>query len=466
MNTFVRSLFRTKSLQQNENNGTHDLRRCLTALDLTLLGIGAIIGAGIFVLTGIAAATRAGPAIVLSFLLAGLASGFSALSYAELAASIGGSGSAYGYTFAGFGEFIAWLVGWDLLLEYGTSVSTVAVGWSGYADNALVSLGIHLPKVLLRTPSEGGWINLPAVLIIFVIMSALIIGIRQSVRFNNVIVFVKLFAIAIFIGIAAWHFKIENWNPFLPFGIHGIINGAALIFFAYIGFDAVSTTAEEAVNPQRDLPIGIISSLIICTIVYMIVAGLLTGIVHYSLLNVSSPVAHALLLIGFHFAGGIVAVGAIAGLTSVILVMYYGFTRVFLAMSRDRLLPPLLAKIHPTTRTPVRIIILVGILAAIAAGFAPLNHLAELVNIGTLAAFILVSAGVIFLRITRPEMKRPFKTPLSPLIPGLGIILSFYLMLSLPALTWERFVIWMAIGIVIYFSYSRKHSIARNNNIK
>lgn len=438
---------------------TSQLHRCLSAFDLTLLGIGAIIGAGIFVLTGIAAATKAGPGITLSYLLAGLGSTFSALSYAELAASIGGCGSAYGYAYAGLGELMAWIIGWDLLLEYGLSCSTVAIGWSGYVENAMRALNIKLPDALLKTPSMGGIINVPAVIIVLVIMTLLIIGVKQSSRFNNLIVAIKLVAIAIFIAIAARHFDIRNWQPFLPFGADGIVKGAALIFFAYIGFDAVSTTAEEAINPHRDLPIGIIVSVTICTIIYMVVAGLLTGIVPYPTLNVSSPISHALLNIGYHFAGGLVAVGAIAGLTSVILVMYYGFTRVFLAMARDGLLPIGLAKVNQKTKTPVRIILLIGVIMALTAGFVSIKQLAELVNIGTLAAFALVCAGVITLRYTHPEMPRPFKTPFSPLIPLLGMGISIYLMITLPKATWERFLIWMIIGFIIYFSYSRFHSV-------
>lgn len=458
--SLFRSMFRTKSLSQAEQQSS-GLHRCLTSFDLTLLGIGAIIGAGIFVITGIAAANTAGPAVIISFLLAGLASTFSALSYAELASSIGGCGSAYGYAFAGFGEFIAWIMGWNLLLEYGMACSTVAIGWSGYADNALDSLGIHLPNFLLTNPFQGGIINLPAASIILIITAMLAIGVRQSTRFNNIIVFVKLGVIALFIAIAAFHINPANWHPFLPFGWPGVLHGAALIFFAYIGFDAVSTASEEAINPQRDLPIGIIASLIVCTLAYMLVAGLLTGIVHYPLLAVSSPVSQALLSLGFHFAAGIVAVGAIAGLTTVILVMYYGFTRVFLAMTRDGLLPAPLAKINPKTKTPVRIIVMIGIVMALVAGLIPMQNVAELVNIGTLAAFATVCIGVVILRITKPDMPRPFKTPFSPLIPSLGALSAIGLMFALPAVTWWRFLIWTIIGVVIYFTYSHRHSILK-----
>lgn len=455
------SLFRTKPLDHpsSQNLG---LRRCLSAFDLTLLGIGAIIGAGIFVLTGIAAATRAGPGIVLSYAFSGLACTFTALAYAELASSIGGCGSAYGYALAGIGELIAWIIGWDLLLEYGMSCSTVAIGWSGYMHNALSAVGINIPDYLMKNPFEGGILNLPAALIILLIMSLLIVGIRESAKVNMWVVFIKLAAIGLFIAIAGSHFNLHNWQPFLPFGWTGVIQGAALIFFAYIGFDAVSTAAEETKDPERNLPLGIILSLGICTLIFMIVSGLLTGIAKYGTLNVSSPVAKSLIDLGFHTAAGFIAVGAIAGLTTVILVMYYGFTRIFLAISRDGLLPSPLARINPKTQTPVRIITLVGIIMSLVAGFVPIHNLAELVNIGTLAAFVLVCLGVIILRRTHPELPRPFKTPWTPLIPALGMIFCFYLMLNLPGITWLAFFIWMAIGLLIYFLYSRKHSILRD----
>lgn len=450
------NLFRTKPIT-SESIST--LKPVLTAFDLTLLGIGAIIGAGIFILTGIAAATKAGPAIIFSYALAGTAAAFSALAYAELASSIGGCGSAYSYTYAGFGELIAWIIGWDLLLEYGASCSAVAIGWAGYVDNGLQALGIHIPRYFLYGPFENGIINLPAVFIIVVISILLAVGVRESAKFNALIVFIKLLAIAVFIGIASSHVRPEFWHPFIPFGWQGIVNGAALIFFAYIGFDAVSTTAEETLHPQRDLPIGIITSLIICTVIYIVVAGLLTLIAPYQTLNVSSPVADALLHLGYRFGAGIIAAGAIAGLTSVILVMYYGFTRVFLAMARDGLMPSFFAKINPRTLTPARLILIVGVILAAIAGFVPLAHAAELVNIGTLAAFCLVCAGVIFLRYTKPELPRPFKTPFIPWIPLSGMAICFYLILHLTPFTWWRFLIWMIIGLVIYFAYSRKHSL-------
>ena len=452
------SLFRTKPINPDAYCDT-GLKRCLNAADLTLLGIGAIIGAGIFVLTGVAAATKAGPAIVLSYVVAGFACAFAALAYAELAASIGGCGSAYGYSYAGFGELIAWLIGWDLILEYGIATPTVAIGWAGYVNNALMAMGIHLPPALLSAPGAGGLVNLPAALVILVLSVLLAIGVHTSARFNAAMVMVKLVAIAVFIGVAVFNVNPANWQPYMPFGWEGVMSGAALIFFAYIGFDAVSTAAEEAVDPQRDLPIGILASLAICTVIYVVVSGLLTGIVPYHTLNVASPVAEALLSLGHRLASALIAAGAIAGLTTVMLVLYYGLTRVFLAMSRDGLLPPMFATVHPTTRTPVRIIFVSGVLMAAVAGFLPIGAVAELVNIGTLAAFFLVCGGVIYLRYTRPELPRPFRTPWSPLIPILGMLFCAYLMYSLPVVTWIRFFVWMIVGLVIYFLYSRRHSV-------
>jgi len=454
----VKKLFRTKSVSHGENP---ELRRCLTAFDLTMLGIGAIIGAGIFVLTGIAAATQAGPAIVFSYLLAGLACGFAALSYAELASCFGGCGGAYGYAYAGIGELFAWMIGWDLLLEYGMDASTVSIGWSGYLQNALHAIGISLPASLTVDPFNGGIVNLPAVIIIFFLAGVLSFGVKESARFNEIIVYIKLTVIAIFLGIGVFYFNPANWHPFLPFGPQGIVNGAGLIFFAYIGFDAVSTAGEETINPQRNLPIGIILSLVICTVIYIAVATVLTGIAYYPTLNISSPVATTLLRLGYRFSSEIVAIGAIAGLTTAILAMYYGFTRVFLAMSRDGLLPKKFIKIHAKSQTPRRLIWMSGTLMAITAGFFPINEIANLVNIGTLAAFIAVCGSVITLRYTRPDLPRPFKT-FSPLVPLLGILLCFYLISSLPHTTWMSFGIWTSIGCVIYFLYGRMNSLMAN----
>jgi len=450
-------LFRKKSIEHVSNHESK-LRKCLSALDLTFLGVGAIIGAGIFVLTGVVAATQAGPAIVFSYVLAGLACAFSALSYAELAASVGGCGSAYGYTYAGFGELIAWIVGWDLLLEYGIATSAVSVGWSGYANDLLTSLHIALPEVLRHGPLDGGYINLMAFLVIAFLTLMLSFGIKSSSYFNNLMVMVKLLVIGIFIIIASTNVRAENWAVFMPFGWGGVIDGAALIFFAYVGFDAVSTAAEEAINPQRDLPIGIIGSLLICTVLYILVSGLLTAIVPYSSLDTASPISNSLLQLGHRLGAGLVGIGAIAGLTTVMLVLFFGLSRVFLAMSRDGLLPHFFAVTHPKTMTPLRIILLSGILMALTGGFMPISDLAELVNIGTLFAFMLVCAGVIVMRYRHPEIHRPFKTPFMPLIPVLGIVSCGYLIYNLPFVTMLRFTIWMGVGMIIYFIFSQKNS--------
>lgn len=457
------SLLRKKYPHEFIESNHIKLHQCLTRIDLILLGIGAIIGAGIFVLTGIAAATKAGPALILSYVLSAFACAFSALAYAELAAGIGGCGSAYGYAYAGFGEIFAWLIGWDLLLEYALSASAVSVGWSGYFENFLSVIHIHLPNSLLQSPLEGGILDLPALGIILVLMFLLIVGAKLSARINNVMVIIKLTVILLFIYVAVFNLHPINWQPFFPFGFQGVVNGAALIFFAYIGFDAVSTAAEEAINPQRDLPVGIIVSLIVCTLLYMVVTALLTGIVPYTQLNVSSPISHALHEIGYHLMAGVISVGAIAGLTTVMLVMYYGLTRIFLAMSRDGLLPGFFAKLNSTLHTPIRVITVSGIIMGLFSGFVPIRDLAELVNVGTLAAFITVCAGVIILRYTHPELHRPFKIPFSPLIPILGIICCMYLIISLPIITILRFIIWMMIGFVVYFTYSRMHSQLAHN---
>lgn len=456
--SFMKTLFRTKPVDLANKDLT--LKRCLTGFDLAMMGVGAIIGAGIFVLTGVAAATEAGPGIVLSYVVAACACGFSAFAYAELSSSIGGCGSAYGYSFIGLGEFVAWVIGWDLLLEYALVASTVAIGWSGYFSNALTAMGLPLPEVLTANPFEGGIVNLPAIFIVLLVSVLLLRGVKESVKINKVLVFVKLLAIAIFIGIAVFHFDpAANWQPFLPFGWEGVMGGAAIIFFSYIGFDAVSTAAEEAIDPQRDLPKGIILSLLICTVLYMVVAGLLTGMMSYTELNVASPVAYALLTLGYKFGGAIVSIGAIFGLTTVVLVFCYGLTRIFLAMSRDGLLSHKLAKLDEKRKTPMRIISFAGILIAIVSGFVPIEQVAHLVNIGTLAAFMVVCLGVVVLRYTKPNMHRPFKTPFSPLVPILGVLFCLYLMLNLPALAWKAFAIWTSAGLILYFVYGRRHSV-------
>ncbi|MEY3411062.1 MAG: putative amino acid permease YhdG [Pseudomonadota bacterium] len=459
-----KQIFRTKPISSKSEG---ELKRCLSAFDLTLLGIGAIIGTGIFVLTGIAAAHQSGPAVVLSFVVSGTACAFAALAYAELAAAVGGCGSAYGYSYVAFGEIVAWIIGWILLLEYSVSVAAVANGWSGYFNNALHAIGMGLPESLTKSPELGGIINLPASLIILILMGMLMKGAKQSAQLNTAMVFVKLLAITVFIGVAVFNVHPENWHPFMPYGWFntladgktvGVLAGASLVFFAYVGFDAVSTAVEEAKNPQRDVPIGIIASLTFCTIIYVIVAGLLTGVVPYTSLGVDHPVAFALESIGHNWASALVSTGVIAGLTTVMLVLYYGLTRIILAMSRDGLLTPYLAKVNPSTQTPVRVIAITGVIMSVAAGLIPLGALAELVNIGTLAAFVLVCLGVIVLRRTQPKLKRPFKNPFSPLFPALGMLSCGALMAFLPQQTWTRFLMWLGLGIVIYFVYSIRHS--------
>ena len=459
-------IFRTKPVNAEDTCET-GLKKCLTAVDLTLLGIGAIIGTGIFVLTGIAAANQAGPAVVLSFVISGFACAFAALAYAELAAAVGGCGSAYGYSYVAFGEIVAWVIGWILLLEYSVSVAAVANGWSGYFNNALSAMGMGLPESLTKSPELGGLINLPAAAIILVLMGLLIAGVKQSAQLNTAMVFVKVLTIAVFVGIAAFNVNPANWHPFMPYGwfntlpdgkTTGVLAGASLVFFAYVGFDAVSTAVEEAKDPQRDVPVGIIASLAFCTVIYIIVSGLLTGIVPYTSLGVSSPVAHALQLLGYNWASALVATGVIAGLTTVMLVLYYGLTRIILAMSRDGLVSPFLSKVNRKTQTPVRVIVITGIIMSLAAGLFPLGALAELVNIGTLAAFVLVCLGVIVLRVRQPQLHRPFRNPLNPLFPALGMVSCAALMAFLPSQTWLRFIVWLSIGLIVYFTYSIRHS--------
>ena len=461
------SLMRTKPIDPNANTG---LKRCLTAWDLTLLGIGCIIGTGIFVLTGVAAAQHAGPAIVLSFVISGTACGFAALCYAELSSAVGGAGSAYGYAYVGIGEFVAWVIGWMLILEYSVATATVSIGWSGYFAKILSSFfGIVMPASLTSAPSEGGICNLPAILIVLTLAGLLSWGVKESARFNGVMVMIKLATILAFIAIAGPHVNPDNWHPFIParvvdadgnshYGFMGVTTAAALIFFAYIGFDAVSTAGEEAIKPQRDLPIGILASLAICTILYIVVSGILTGVVPYQQIDIKAPVASAMGSLGIVWAQGMIAVGAIFGITTVMLVLYYGLTRVVLAMSRDGLLPAAMAAVHPKTQTPVKLILGSGVVIAFIAGLFPIGRVAELVNLGTLGAFFLCCASVIALRKTRPNLARPFRVPLVPLIPILGMGFCGWLMVSLPAFTWMAFVVWMSIGLVVYFTYSQSHS--------
>ena len=463
----LEQLLRKKPIQPHAHTG---LKKCLTAFDLALLGIGGAIGTGIFVLTGIAAATQSGPAVVLSFIIAAIAAGFAALSYAELSSSIGGSGSAYGYSYVAFGEFAAWMMGWMLLLEYGVGAAAVANGWAGYFVNTLSNLGLHLPEQLTKAPVLGGTINLPAFAIIWILTLLLMVGVKESARANNLMVIIKLSTIAIFLTLSVGHIHTENWLPFMPFGWFetldngkniGVLAGASLVFFAYFGFDAVSTAAEECELPQRDLPIGLIASLAFCTIIYIIVSGTLTGVIPYNELNTSSPVAYALTKLGYTWSSTLVATGVLAGLITVLLVLLYGLTRILFAMSRDGLISPVFSAVNPDRQTPSKIILLCGTVVSIVAGFIPLGELAETVNIGTLASFIMVCIGVIRLRQTHPDLPRPFKNPFNPLIPLSGVITCAALMSFLPASTWHRFGLWAVVGVVFYFVYSLKHSRLR-----
>ena len=477
-------LLKTKSIEQLvsdvEHGGKH-LKRSLSAWDLTLLGIGAIIGTGIFVLTGTAAANQAGPAIMLSYLAAGVACGFAALCYAEFASMVPIAGSAYTYAYASLGEIVAWLIGWDLILEYAVGSMTVAIGWSGYMQRLLAGAGITLPVWMQAAPSAltpGTVINLPAVIIVLLIMILLVVGIRESARFNAVMVAIKLFVVLFFIAVGITYVDPENWTPFSPYGGAGWRAAAAVVFFAYIGFDAVSTTAEEAKNPRRDLPIGIIASLVICTILYLAVAAVLAGIVPVIEYRSSAealpgvpvadgtrvqqflnaPVAFALDVINKGWAAGLVSAGAVAGITSVLLVMLMSQPRIFFAMSRDGLLPRGVSKVHPKFGTPYITTIITCVVVAIVAGLTQIQVVGEMTSIGTLFAFVVVCAAVLVLRIKRPEAHRPFKVPFGWLFPILGIVSCFWLMLSLPVITWIRFLVWLDIGIFIYWTYGRRNS--------
>jgi APA family basic amino acid/polyamine antiporter len=466
-------LLKTKSIEQLvsdvEHGGKH-LKRSLTAWDLTLLGIGAIIGTGIFVLTGTAAANQAGPAIMGSYLAAGLACAFAALCYAEFASMVPIAGSAYTYAYASLGEIVAWLIGWDLILEYAVGSMTVAIGWSGYMQKLLSGFGITLPTWMAAAPSvntPGALINLPASLIVLLIMALLVIGVRESARFNAVMVLVKGVAIVFFIVVGVAYVKPENWSPFAPFGWSGMMAAAAVVFFAYIGFDAVSTTAEEAKNPRRDLPIGIIASLVVCTFLYLAVSAVLSGIVpvvnyrtDQAFLN--APVAFALSVIDQDWAAYLVSAGAAAGITSVLLVMLMSQPRIFFAMSRDGLLPQGVSKVHPKFGTPYVTTIITCIVVAIVAGLTQIQVVGEMTSIGTLFAFVVVCSAVIVLRIQRPEAHRPFRVPGGYAFPVLGIVSCLWLMLSLPVITWVRFLVWLDIGIFIYWSYGRRHSPLTN----
>ena len=461
--SLTRQIFRRKpaaSLMTEASAEGFGLKRALGALDLTLLGIGAIVGAGIFVLTGVAAARYAGPAIVLSFMVSGFACAMAALCYAEFAAMIPVAGSAYSYSYATMGELVGWIIGWDLVLEYAVGAAAVAVGWSGYLRVILAGLGVQLPNSLMHAPGSapGAIIDLPALLIVLAISAILYIGISESARINSIIVAIKLVVVALVIVIGGFYVRPANWSPFAPMGWGGVMKGAAVIFFAYIGFDAVSTAAEEVVNPNRDLPLGILSSLFVCTLLYILVAAVLTGMVPATAIDLNAPLASAFVIRGLNAISGIISFGAVAGLSSVLLVLLLGQSRIFFAVSRDGLLPAAFSRVHPKYRTPYIPTTITAIAVGLTAAFLPIQEIAELTNIGTLFAFVLVCAGVWILRRSEPELNRPFRTPLVPLVPVLGIFFCAYLMLSLPALTWIRFFVWMVVGFAIYLGYGRFHS--------
>jgi APA family basic amino acid/polyamine antiporter len=493
------SLFATKPISkivaEAQETGEHTLKKTLSALDLTTLGIGAIIGTGIFVLTGQAAGKHAGPAVVLSMILAGVVSAFAALCYSEFAASIPISGSAYAYGYGTLGEFIAWIIGWDLILEYAFGAATVAVGWSGYVVSFLKDLGITFPARLAAPPGTeviladgtkaGGLFNLPAFLISIAVTLLLIRGIKESATFNSLIVIIKVLVVVLFIVAGIGYVSpanigigctagAEGCATFMPFGFPGVVTGAAVIFFAYIGFDAVSTAAQEAKNPQRDMPIGILGSLAICTVLYILVAGIMVGLVDYrELTNAAAPIAVAIdaalkvaqgttMGVVLQFFPFIIKIGAVLGLSSTMVVMVMGQPRVFYSMSKDGLLPKWAAKVHPKYQTPHVTTAITGAIVAILAGFVPINLLGELVSIGTLFAFVIVGTGIIILRRSNPMLNRPFRVPFSPVIPILTVLSAAYLMNSLPLDTWIRLIVWMSLGLVIYFWYGYSHSNLRN----
>ena len=467
-------IFRTKPIGEEQPSG---LKRALGPGALIGLGIGAIIGTGIFVLTGVAAAEHAGPGLMLAFVFAGIACAFAALCYAEFAAMIPVSGSAYSYTYATLGEGVAWFVGWLLVLEYLFAASTVSVGWSGYMVSLMNQIGWHIPAELSSAPfapgvgagdivRTGAIINLPAVFVVAAITALCYTGIRQSTLFNSVVVLIKVTVIVLFIGFGASYIDTANWHPLIPpsqgpgrYGWDGVWSAAAIIFFAYIGFDAVSTAAQEAKNPQRDMPIGILGSLVICTVLYIAVSAVLTGMVHYSELDLPAPVAYALdKYPALGWLGFLVKLGAVAGMTSVILVMILGQSRIFFTMAKDGLLMPAFASVHPRFQTPGFSTLVTGIIAGIMGGLLPVTILGELVSFGTLTAFVVVCIGVLVLRSTQPQLKRPFRVPAAPVVCVLGALSCGFLVTQLSKNAWFMALVWTSLGLVVYGLYGYRHS--------
>ncbi len=461
----MKKIFSKKSIEElitcsKENN--NNLKRSIGPVGLILLGLGSIIGAGIFIVPGVTAANYSGPALLISFVISAIACAFTALCYAEFSSMIPVAGSVYTYTYVTLGEIWAWIIGWILIFEYLISASAIAVGWSSYTLGFLSSAGINFPAYLTSSVAIGGFINLPAVLIIGILTGILVLGAKESTRVNAVIVMVNIMIILLFIIVGLKFINYANYIPFTPFGISGVFQGAAMVFFAYIGFDAVSTAAEETKNPQKNLPIGIIGSLIISSILYIIVATVLTGVVPYNLLNNSAPVAFALKYVGMNWIASIVSVGALCGLTSVLLTSLFGQTRIFFAMSRDGLLPSIFSRINHNYSSPVTSILLVGIVAAFIAAFIPLSVIIELVNIGTLSAFIFLAISVIILRRQQPDIPRSFKCPLVPLIPIISIFLCIFLISQLSSTTHQRFIVSLIIGVIIYLTYGMRKSKLNN----
>ncbi|WP_084957800.1 amino acid permease [Thermoactinospora rubra] len=480
-------IFRTKSVEQSirdTEEPEHRLLKKLSALDLTVFGIGVIIGTGIFVLTGLAARNTAGPAVALSFVVAGIVCALAALCYAEFASTVPVAGSAYTFSFATLGEFPAWVIGWDLMLEMALAAAVVAVGWSGYFTSLLATAGIPVPQAI--ADADAGVINVPAMAIIAILTAILVLGIKLSARVNLVIVVIKVAVVLLVILVGMFSINAANYSPFIPpakptpaveglgapliqvlfgitpvaFGVIGIFSAAAVVFFAFIGFDIVATAAEETVNPQRDLPRGIIGSLAICTALYVAVSIVVVGMQHYTQLSETAPLSDAFRAVGRPWIASLISLGAIAGLTTVVMILMLGQTRVLFAMCRDGLLPRALSVVSPRFGTPVRSTLLVGAVSMALAGFIDLGALAELVNIGTLFAFVVVSLGVMLLRRTRPDLPRAFRTPFMPVVPILSVLACVYLMLNLPVETWLRFLIWMVVGVVLYFAYGYWHSRA------